>query len=86
MREIGRNKGSTAIAVNKSSKSSSCDDGEECDEEVEDHLVANENAIQIFSWRMMVVLKDLAMMQDILKGSGVHPKSGGEITFFSNMV
>ena len=33
--------------MDKSFKSSSCDDGEEHKEQVEDHLIANEEAIEI---------------------------------------
>ena len=35
-----------AIVVDKSSKSSTCEDGEERKEQVRDHLVANEEAIE----------------------------------------
>ena len=47
MRPSGRNEGHTAVIVNKYSKSSSCNDGEEYDEQVEDHVVANDEAIKI---------------------------------------
>ena len=43
----GRNEGPPADIVDKSSKSSSCDDGEERNEQVGDHLVANEETIKI---------------------------------------
>ena len=35
------------VVINESSKLSLCDDGEECNEQVRDHLVANEVAIKI---------------------------------------
>ena len=40
-----RNEGFTVVVVDKSSKSSSFDNGEEREEQVEDHLVANEETI-----------------------------------------
>ena len=42
-----RNEGSKAVVVDESFKSSSCDDGEERKEQVGDHLVANEETIEI---------------------------------------
>ena len=47
MRPSGRNEGSMVVVVNESYKSSLCDDGEECEDQVEDHLVANEKTIEI---------------------------------------
>ena len=41
MRHNGRNEGPTVVVVNESSKSSSCDDNEE---QVGDHLIANEES------------------------------------------
>ena len=70
--------------MDESSKSSSCDDGEEHEEQVRDHLVANEETIKI-PWRMMAALRDSAKMEDILRGSGARPESGGRITFYPNM-
>ena len=49
MRPSGRNEGPTVVVVEKSYKSSSYDDGEEHREQVEDHLVANEDVIIIFA-------------------------------------
>ena len=54
--QSGRNEGLMVVVVNESSKSSSCDDGEELDEQVGDHLVANEEAIK-FLWRMTTTLR-----------------------------
>ena len=45
MRLSGRNEGPMVVVVDESSKSSSCDDGEECEEQVEDHYVANKEVI-----------------------------------------
>ena len=42
-----RNEGSTMVVVDKSFKSSLCDDGEEREEQVGDHLVANGEVIEI---------------------------------------
>ena len=39
MRPNGRNEGAIAVVVYESSKSSSCDDGMKCEEQVGDHLV-----------------------------------------------
>ena len=47
MRPSGRNEGPMVVVVDESSKSSSCDDGEEREEQVGDHLVANEETIEI---------------------------------------
>ena len=41
------NEGPTTVVVDKYSKSSLSDDGEERNEQVEDHLVANEETIKI---------------------------------------
>ena len=46
MHESGRNEGLIEVVVDESSKSSLCDDCEKCEEQVEDHLVANENIIE----------------------------------------
>ena len=43
----GRNEGPLAGVVNESSKSSLCDDNDKCEEQVRDHLVANDEAIEI---------------------------------------
>jgi hypothetical protein len=43
----GRNKGLTVIVVDEFSKSSSYNDGEESEKQVEDHLVANKETIEI---------------------------------------
>ena len=43
----GRNEGPTAVVVEKSFKLSSCDNNEERKKQVRDHLVANEEAIEI---------------------------------------
>ena len=42
-----RNEGLTTVVVNVSSKSSLSDDGDKRDEQVEDHLVVNEETIKI---------------------------------------
>ena len=42
MHPSGRNEGSTVVIIDESSKSSLCDDDEEREEQVKDHLVANE--------------------------------------------
>ena len=47
IRSSRRNEGPTTFVVDKSFKSSSCDDGKEREEQVRDHLVANEKAIEI---------------------------------------
>lgn len=44
-----RNNGPTVVVVDKSSKSSLYDDGEECNEQVKDRLVANEEIIKILA-------------------------------------
>lgn len=46
MRPSGRNQGPTAVVIDESSKSSSCDDGKEWEEQVGEHLVANEKATE----------------------------------------
>lgn len=45
----GRIEGLTVVVVDKSSKLSSCNDGKEPEEEVGDHLVANEKPIKILA-------------------------------------
>ena len=62
-----------------------CDDEEERDEQVGNHLVANEEAIKI-SRRITAALRDLAMMEDIQTGSNVRSESDGRITFYPNTV
>ena len=62
MRLSGRNKGALAVVVEESSKSSSYNDGDEPEEQVGNHLVANEEATQI-PQRMSTVLRDLAKMK-----------------------
>lgn len=47
--QSGRNEGPTIVVLEKSSKSSSCDDDEECKEQVGYHLVTNEKAIKILA-------------------------------------
>lgn len=47
MRQSGRNEGRTAVVVDEHSKSTSCDDGDEREDQVKDHLIANEDAIKI---------------------------------------
>ena len=47
IRPSGINEDLTAVVVDEYSKLSSCDDGEECEEEMGDHFVANEEAIEI---------------------------------------
>ena len=42
-----KNEGPIAVIVDKPSRSSSCDDGEEREEQVRDHLIANEEANEI---------------------------------------
>jgi hypothetical protein len=48
MRPSGRNEGPTEVVVDEYSKSSSCDDGKEHDEQVEDRLMTIEKVIKIF--------------------------------------
>ena len=43
----GRHEGPTVVVVDVPSKSSSCEDVEEREEQVGDHLIANEEAIKI---------------------------------------
>ena len=83
--QVGENEGPTVVVVDKSSKSSSCNDGKECKDQVGDHLVAMRRQSK-FPWRMTAALRDSAMIEDILRGSGVCPKSGGRITFYPNMM
>lgn len=45
MRPNGRNKGPTMAIVDKSSKLFSCNDGEGCEAQVRDYLVANKDVI-----------------------------------------
>jgi hypothetical protein len=47
MYQSGRNKCPTMVVMDKFSKSSSCNNSEKCEEQVRDHLVANEEAIRI---------------------------------------
>ena len=47
MRPNGRNEGPTAVVVGKSYKSSLCNDGEERNEQVGNHLVAYEETIEV---------------------------------------
>ena len=42
-----RNEGPTVVFINKPSKASSCDNGEERKEQVGDHLIANEELIEL---------------------------------------
>ena len=48
IRLSGRNEGPTTIVIDESSKLSLYNNGDEPEEQVEDHLVANEEAIKIF--------------------------------------
>lgn len=43
----GKNEGPTVVIVDESFKSCPCDDGEECDEQVRDHMIANYEASEI---------------------------------------
>lgn len=63
------------VVVDEFSKSSSCDDSEECDEQLGDHLDANEEMIKVPT-EMMAALRDLAKMENLLRGSGAHLGSG----------
>ena len=47
MRPNGKNEGSIVVIAKESSKSSSCDDGEEHKEQVQDHLVIIKEVIKI---------------------------------------
>ena len=47
IRPSGKNEGPTAVVVDEPSKSSSCDHGEEHEEQVGDHLITHEEAIKI---------------------------------------
>lgn len=46
MHSSGRNEGPMLVIVDKSSRSSSCNDGEECEEPMGAHLVANKKTIK----------------------------------------
>ena len=67
--------------MNKPSKPSSCDNGEELKEQVEDHLIANEEAIKIHAENDDHI-EDYSMMEAILRRSDVHPDSGGKIILY----
>lgn len=43
----GRNKGPVVVIMDKPSKVFSCNDVEECKEQVGDHLIANEETIKL---------------------------------------
>ena len=58
----------TAVVVDKSSKSSLYDNGEERKEQVGYYLIANEKAIKYLQ-RMTTSLRDSAKMEDILRGA-----------------
>lgn len=83
MRPSRRNKGPTVVIVNESSKSSSFNEGEECEEQVRDYLVANKETIDKTTWNNGPS-KNLAKMEDIVRVSGTHMESGGRITFYLN--
>ena len=56
MHSSGRNEGPMVDALDESSKSSSCDDGEKCNEQMGDHLVENEETNR-FLYKMTAVLR-----------------------------
>ena len=84
IRANGRNEGPMAVVVDESSKLSLCDDGEEREEQVGDHLIANEEAIEIptENYGRVEVFKNNGRYP---KRSDVHLESYGRITFYSNM-
>lgn len=73
MHPSGRNESPTTVVVDKSSKIILCDDNEECKEQLRDHLVANEKAIQIPAKNDCCV-KDSTKIKDSLRGSGACAK------------
>jgi hypothetical protein len=75
----GRNICHTVVVVDGSSKSSSCNDGEEGKEKVKDHLV---EAIEIHTENDGRVER-FGKMEDILRKSGTFLESGGRIKFYS---
>jgi hypothetical protein len=81
MRPSGSNEGPTTVVVDKSSKSSSSDNGEERDKQMGDHLVTNMESSKILQ-RMTAAIRDLVRMDHILRENDVHPESigHGEVT------
>jgi hypothetical protein len=73
------------VVVDESSGSSSNNDNEEVDEQVRNHLVANEEAIK-FPRRMTAVMTNFVRMDNILRNNDLHLEIGGIITFYPNMV
>jgi hypothetical protein len=68
IRPSARNEGLTTVF----------DDGVEHNEQMRDHLVANEETIKILR-RMMAIMRNLVRIDDILRGNGIHLKNGGTI-------
>ena len=75
IRLSGRDESPMAVVVDKYSKSSSCDDDEEWEEQVEDHLVANKEAIENpavsrkrLAVRIPVVKSPLYLTENLLGG------------------
>ena len=81
MHPSNRNGGPMAVIMNKYFKSSLCDDCKECEEQVGDQLVANEDAIEMpteYDGRVEKFYKDGRHP----KRRGVHLENDGRITFY----
>ena len=71
------------VVVDKSSKFL-CGDDKEREEQVRDHLIANEKTIEIPAENDNLVKG--SKMEDILRGSNTHMESAKIITFYPNTV
>ena len=68
------------------SKLSLCSNNENPEERVIDHLVANEEAIEISAENDVCIERFSTNIEYILRGSNICQDSGGRIIFYLNMV
>lgn len=70
--------------VDKSSKLFSCNDGEGCEAQVRDYLVANKDVI-VRPTGKDGRIERFGKDESILRGSGAHLERGGRVTFYPNV-
>lgn len=81
----GSNEGLAAVIIDEPSKASSSNDGESMMSKWEIIWLQMRRQSK-FLRRMTAAMKDLVMMDDILRENGVHPESDERITFYPNKV
>ena len=79
MRPSGRNEGPKVVVVNKSSKSSLCNDGEEREEQMGNHLVANKKKTIKLPTNNDGRIEKFGKGENILRGSGTYLENVEEL-------